>query len=71
MAKLSIEISQELENELNRLAQTSGQSQEFFMREALTQYLEDVKDLHMALKIKKEKAYTTKELLDSFKSENV
>ena len=57
-----------LEKQLEHLEKTTGKSKEFFCQEALTQYLEDVEDLYMALKVKNQKLYTTQEVLDNLKS---
>lgn len=72
MANLTINLPEKLEKQLEHLEKTTGKSKEFFCQEALTQYLEDVEDLYMALKAKNKKLYTTKELLNSLKpSKNV
>jgi predicted DNA-binding protein len=67
MKNLTITLPKKLEKQLEHLAKTTGKSKEFFCQEALTQYLEDVEDLYMALKLKDQKLYTTKELLNSLK----
>ena len=67
MENLTINLPKKLEKQLEHLAKTTGKSKEFFCQEALTQYLEDVEDLYMALKLKDQKLYTTQELLNSLK----
>jgi RHH-type transcriptional regulator, rel operon repressor / antitoxin RelB len=69
MTNLTIKLPKKLEKQLEHLSKTTGKSKEFFCQEALIQYLEDVEDLYLALKVKnkKEKLYTTKELLASLK----
>ena len=67
MANLTITLPKKLEKQLEHLEKTTGKSKDFFCQEALTQYLEDVEDLYMALKVKDQKLYTTEELLESLK----
>lgn len=67
MLTLTVTLPKRLEKQLEYLEKTTGKSKEFFCQEALTQYLEDVEDLYMALKVKEQKLYTTQELLDSLK----
>jgi len=67
MTNLTITLPKKLEKQLEHLEKTTGKSKEFFCQEALTQYLEDVEDLYMALKVKDQKLYTTEELLESLK----
>ena len=67
MTNLTITLPKKLEKQLEHLAKTTGKNKEFFCQEALTQYLEDVEDLYMALKLKDQKLYTTQELLNSLK----
>ncbi|MCE8163449.1 MAG: hypothetical protein I3274_04490 [Candidatus Moeniiplasma glomeromycotorum] len=64
---ISLNLPKKLEKQLEHLEKITGKSKDFFLQEALTQYLEDVEDLYMALKIKNEKLYTTEELLKSLK----
>ncbi|MCE8164027.1 MAG: hypothetical protein I3273_07040 [Candidatus Moeniiplasma glomeromycotorum] len=64
---ISLNLSKKLEKQLEHLEKITGKSKDFFLQEALTQYLEDAEDLYMALKIKNEKFYTTEELLKSLK----
>jgi len=42
---LSVRLDKELEEELNRLAKLTKRSKSFFIKEALREYLEDVKDV--------------------------
>jgi len=70
MINVKLKLSPKLEKQLEHLEKTTGKSKEFFCQEALTQYLEDVEDLYMALKTKNKKLYTTKELLDSLKNDS-
>ena len=67
MTNLTITLPKKLEKQLEHLEKTTGKSKEFFCQEALIQYLEDVEDLYMALKVKDQKLYTTEELLNSLK----
>ena len=67
MTNLTINLPKKLEKQLEHLEKTTGKSKEFFCQEALIQYLEDVEDLYMALKVKDKKLYTTEELLNSLK----
>ena len=67
MTALTINLPKKLEKQLEHLEKTTGKSKEFFCQEALIQYLEDVEDLYMALKVKDKKLYTTEELLNSLK----
>ena len=67
MTALTINLPKKLEKQLEHLEKTTGKSKEFFCQEALTQYLEDLEDLYMALKVKDKKLYTTEELLNSLK----
>jgi predicted DNA-binding protein len=67
MTTVVLNLPEKLEKQLEHLEKTTGKSKDFFLQEALTQYLEDVEDLYMALKVKSEKLYTTKELLNSLK----
>jgi len=67
MTVLTINLPKKLEKQLEHLEKTTGKSKEFFCQEALTQYLEDLEDLYMALKVKDKKLYTTEELLNSLK----
>ena len=67
MTNLTITLPKKLEKQLEHLEKTTGKSKDFFCQEALTQYLEDVEDLYMALKVKDQKLYTTEELLESLK----
>ena len=67
MTNLTITLPKKLEKQLEHLEKTTGKSKDFFCQEALIQYLEDVEDLYMALKVKDQKLYTTEELLESLK----
>jgi len=42
---LSVRLDKELEEELNKLAKLTKRSKSFFIKEALREYLEDVKDV--------------------------
>jgi len=44
----SIQLPAEIENRLNALAQTTGRTKFFHVREALLEYLDDLEDLHLA-----------------------
>jgi len=70
MKSITLKLPNELESFLVHLEKTTGKSKEFYCQEALVQYLEDLEDLYMALKVKnkKGKLYTTEELLESLKS---
>ena len=68
MINIKVNLPKKLERQLEHLEKTTGKSKEFFCQEALTQYLEDVEDLYMALKVKNQKLYTTQEVLDNLKS---
>jgi predicted DNA-binding protein len=68
MINIKVNLPKKLEKQLEHLEKTTGKSKEFFCQEALTQYLEDVEDLYMALKVKNQKLYTTQEVLDNLKS---
>ena len=68
MLNIDLNLSENLKSQLEHLEKTTGKSKEFFCQEALTQYLEDIEDLYMALKAKNQKTYTTEELLESLKS---
>ena len=67
MLTLTLNLPEKLEKQLEHLKKTTGKSPEFFCQEAVAQYLEDVEDLYMALKLKDQKLYTTQELLNSLK----
>jgi predicted DNA-binding protein len=67
MINIKVNLPKKLERQLEHLEKTTGKSKEFFCQEALTQYLEDVEDLYMALKVKNQKLYTTQEVLDNLK----
>ena len=71
MITITIDIPKKLEKQLEYLEKTTGKSKEFYTQEALTQYLEDVEDLYMALKAKNKKFYTTKELLKSLETKDI
>lgn len=45
---LAIKLPTEIENRLEALAQTTGQSKEFLAREAILEYLGDLEDLYLA-----------------------
>ena len=42
---ISVRLDKELEEELNRLVKLTKRSKSFFIKEALREYLEDVKDV--------------------------
>lgn len=45
---LAIKLPTEIENRLEALAQTTGQTKEFLAREAILEYLGDLEDLYLA-----------------------
>ncbi|MBR7001145.1 MAG: TraY domain-containing protein [Neisseriaceae bacterium] len=59
---LAIKLPVEIENRLTALAQETGRTKTFYVREALKNYLEDLEDLHTAEKryrdLKAGKSYT-------------
>jgi len=46
---LTIRLESELENQLNKLAEETGRSKTYFVREALKNYLQDRSDYLLAL----------------------
>lgn len=69
MTNLTIELSKELEKELNHLEETTKKPKNFHIKEALIRYLEDMEDLKIALKRSKEKGkiYTSEEAIERLK----
>ena len=63
MANLTINIPKELASQLVYLETISKKSKDFYIKEALIRYLEDIEDLQVALKRlgKKTKTYTSEE----------
>ena len=60
---IELELPKELESKLNYLEAISKRSKNFFIQEALSQYLEDVEDIREALEaLEEDKTYTTEEL---------
>jgi len=49
MVNINVDLPKELENQLNYLEIVSKRTKSFFFREALTRYLEDMKDLYVSL----------------------
>ena len=48
---LSVRLPEDLEFRLNEISKLTKHSKSFFVKEALTQYLEDLEDFHTSLKI--------------------
>lgn len=46
---VGIRLPEEMENRLHNLAETTGRSMSFYVREALEEYLEDIEDRYIAL----------------------
>ena len=46
---LSIRLPTELDNKLSSLASTTSRPKSFYVKEALTKYLEDMEDVYVAL----------------------
>lgn len=46
---LAVRLTRELEDELSRLAASSGRSKSYYVKEALTSYLQDHSDYMLAL----------------------
>jgi len=46
---LAVRLTRELEDELTRLAASSGRSKSYYVKEALTSYLQDHSDYMLAL----------------------
>ncbi|MBI5847915.1 MAG: ribbon-helix-helix protein, CopG family [Nitrospirae bacterium] len=62
---LTLKLPADLEERLNQLAQKTKRSKSFYMREALTEYLEEYEDAFLALdrlNKKNAKFLSTKEL---------
>jgi RHH-type rel operon transcriptional repressor/antitoxin RelB len=65
---LAVRLDSEMEQELERLAKETGRSKSFYVKEALAQYLADVKDYYDAqdtlnnIKIGKEKTLSSKQV---------
>ena len=59
---LAVRLPAEMENRLNTLAQETGRTKTFYIREAIANYLEDLEDLYIAEKryrdLKVGKSYT-------------
>jgi RHH-type rel operon transcriptional repressor/antitoxin RelB len=66
MISVNIELPKKIENHLKHLAIVSKRPEEFYIKEALIRYLEDMEDIRDildSLEDKGEKTYTTKEVL--------
>ena len=64
---LIIKLPEELESRLNEISKLTNHSKSFLVKEALSQYLENLEDFHISLKIlndPKTKYYSTKAYLD-------
>jgi RHH-type rel operon transcriptional repressor/antitoxin RelB len=59
---LAIRLPESIEKRLQRLAQRTGRTKTFYVREAILQHLEDIEDLYLAEKaldrLKSDKAHT-------------
>ncbi len=51
---LSVRLPKEMENRINRLAESTQRPKSFFIKEALNNYLEDMEDYYEVLKRKKD-----------------
>ena len=47
---LAIRLPERLENRLKKLAESTGRTKTFYVREAILEYLEDIEDLYLARK---------------------
>lgn len=62
----SVRLPENIDAQLARLCEMTQRSKSFYIKEALTRYLEDIADYHIAvdrLSRPGRKTYTTKELL--------
>jgi len=66
MISVNIELPKKLENHLKYLANISKRPEEFYIKEALIRYfedMEDIRDILDSLEEKSKKTYTTDEIL--------
>jgi RHH-type transcriptional regulator, rel operon repressor / antitoxin RelB len=72
MIKVSLNLPKKLESHLEYLEIVTKRDKSFYIKEALTRYLEDLEDFYVSLERleKKEKTYTTSELLASLETED-
>jgi RHH-type rel operon transcriptional repressor/antitoxin RelB len=61
---ISLRLEPALEKRLNALAKKTGRTKSFYLRKAITEYLEDREDILMAEQVlaRKERTYSTKEI---------
>jgi len=71
MITLTLNLPKKLETHLQYLETITKRDKSFYVKEALTRYLEDLEDLYVSLERleKKEPTYTTQELLASLEAE--
>ena len=55
---ISVRLPKEMEERITNLAKSTKRTKSFFIKEALTNYLEDMEDYYDVLKRKKEKERT-------------
>ena len=48
MGAMSIRLSDEVSERLNNLAEATGRSKTYYVTEAISRYLDDLEDLHLA-----------------------
>ena len=58
VSMLAIRLKPSLEGRLNRLAKKTGRTKTFYVREAITAYLEELEDTYLAEKRLKRRART-------------
>ncbi len=46
---LSLRLSDDVENRLNQLAETTGRTKTFYAKEAILKYLDDMEDTYIAI----------------------
>jgi len=46
---LSLRLSNDVENRLNQLAETTGRTKTFYAKEAILKYLDDMEDTYIAI----------------------
>lgn len=67
---LSVRLEPELQNRLNHLAEQTGRAKSFYIKEALTKYLDEAEDVYLAtavierIKLGKENVRPMDEVLD-------
>jgi RHH-type rel operon transcriptional repressor/antitoxin RelB len=49
---LAIRLSKDIEDSLERLAQTTGRTKTFYARQAILEYLDDLEDYYLAVEVK-------------------